>query len=233
MSGDARTVLVVDDDPDLGFLVGDLLRRNGFRTVVESSGRGGLRAAFEHRPELVILDLGLPDLDGLEVLERLRELTDVPVMLLTARDREPDKVDGLGRGADDYLTKPFGNAELVARVHALLRRSPGARQDRPTAYRDERLTMDFTTHTVTCDGRQVELTPTDWRLLSVLVRHRGQVLTHDELLELAWHDPRTVGPSRVKYAVLRLRQRLGWDDVRTSPIQAVRGFGYRYTAPGR
>lgn len=231
MTAERRRVLVVDDDPDLGFLLGDLLRRNGFDAEVEATGRGGLRTAFEHRPDIMILDLGLPDLDGLEVLERLRDLTDLPVLLLTAREREADKVEGLTRGADDYLTKPFGNAEFVARVRALLRRSPAHRTEHPTTYSDDRLTIDFATHKTVCDGRSVVLTPTDWRLLSVLVRHRGQVLTHDELLELAWNDPQTIGPSRVKFAVLRLRQHLGWDDVGTSPIQAVRGFGYRYAPP--
>ncbi len=119
-----RRILVVDDDADLAFLVGELLRRNDFEPVIEGTGRGALRAAFEHRPELVILDLGLPDLDGLEVLTRLRDMADVPVLVLTAHDRETDKVEGLTRGADDYLTKPFGNAELIARIDALLRRSP-------------------------------------------------------------------------------------------------------------
>lgn len=231
MGGEQRRVLVVDDDADLGFLLGDLLRRNGFDPRVEATGKGALRAAFEHRPDLVILDLGLPDLDGLTVLERLRDLSDVPILLLTARSREADKVDGLSRGADDYLTKPFGNAELVARVHALLRRAPGRTVQRSDRYRDARLEVDFAAHSVRVDGRPVELTPTDWRLLAALVRHPGQVLSPEELLELAWNDPAAIGPSRVKYAVMRLRQRLGWTSGE-SPIEAVRGFGYRYVTPG-
>lgn len=232
MGEGARTVLVVDDDPDLGFLVGELLRRNGFRVVVEASGRAALRTLFERRPDLVILDLGLPDMDGLEVLERVRDLSDLPVLLLTARDRDTDKVEGFSQGADDYLTKPFSNAELVARVQALLRRSHAAPVDQAAVYQDALLRMDFASHTVTVDGRAVELTPTDWRLLAALVRHRGQVLSHDDLLELVWNDPRGLGPSRVKYAVMRLRQRLGWDDPDTSAVESVRGFGYRYRPQG-
>jgi DNA-binding response OmpR family regulator len=232
VGAEPRTVLVVDDDPDLAFLVGELLRRNHFAVIVEHDGRGALRAVFDRRPDLVVLDLGLPDVDGLQVLERVRDLSDLPVLLLTARDRDADKVDGFGRGADDYLTKPFSNAELVARVHALLRRAPGGRPDRASSYSDDRIAIDFVAHTVVADGRAVDLTPTDWRLLVALVRHRGQVLSHDDLLELAWNDPQGLGPSRVKYAVLRLRQRLGWDDVTVSPIEAVRGFGYRYRSPG-
>lgn len=232
MTADRSTILVVDDDPDLAFLVSELLRRNRFDVIVEHDGRSALRALFDQRPDMVVLDLGLPDIDGLQVLERLRDLSDLPVLLLTARDRDADKVDGLGRGADDYLTKPFSNAELVARVHALLRRAPAARRDAANQYSDERLTIDFVAHTVSVDGRPVELTPNDWRLLAVLVRHRDQVLSHDELLELVWNDPQGLGPSRVKYAVLRLRQRLGWDDVASSPIEAVRGFGYRYRPHG-
>lgn len=232
MGTERRTILVVDDDPDLGFLVSELLRRNGFEVVVETSGRAALRTLFERRPDLVILDLGLPDIDGLQVLERVRDLSDLPVLLLTARDRDNDKVEGFSQGADDYLTKPFSNAELVARVHALLRRAPATRCDPASTYADARLQVDFAAHTVSADGSVVELTPTDWRLLAALVRHRGQVLSHDDLLELAWNDPQGVGPSRVKYAVLRLRQRLGWDDVTDSPIESVRGFGYRYRSGG-
>ncbi len=228
MTTEPRSVLVVDDDADLGFLVGDLLRRNRLDVVVETTGRDALRTLFERRPDLVILDLGLPDMDGLEVLERIRDLSDLPVLLLTARDRDTDKVDGFGQGADDYLTKPFSNAELVARVHALLRRAPTTRVAPASSYRDARLAIDFAAHSVAVDGRAVELTPTDWRLLAVLVRHHDQVLSHDDLLELVWNDPQGVGPSRVKYAVLRLRQRLGWDDVSDSPIESIRGFGYRY-----
>jgi DNA-binding response OmpR family regulator len=228
MTTEQRTVLVVDDDADLGFLVGDLLRRNRFDVVVETTGRGALRALYEQRPDLVILDLGLPDIDGLEVLERVRDLSDLPVLLLTARDRDTDKVEGFSHGADDYLTKPFSNAELVARVHALLRRAPSTPIERATTYRDARLEIDFTNHTVMVGARPVELTPTDWRLLAALVRHHDQILSHDHLLDLVWNDPQGLSPTRVKYAVLRLRQRLGWHDVADSPIEAIRGFGYRY-----
>ena len=194
-------------------------------------GRAGLRDAYTERPELVILDIGLPGMDGWQVLERLRDVSDVPVLLLTAHGQESDKVRGLRGGADDYLTKPFTNAELVARVEALLRRSAGRRRG-PTRC----------TTTASCastrrpGGRsstasEVRLTPTEFRLLNVLVRHAGAVLSPNQLLAQAWDDPTGIGPERVKFAVLRLRRKLGWTDPDASPIESVRGFGYRYRRP--
>jgi DNA-binding response OmpR family regulator len=166
-------------------------------------------------------------MDGWTVLERIRELSEVPVLMLTSHGREVDKVRGLRAGADDYLTKPFGIAEFVARVQALLRRQRPA-DPLPEVFDDGSVRINFATHDVFVDGNAVELTPTEFRLLTALVRHRGQVLSPVKLLELAWSDPLGIGPDRVKYTVMRLRRKLGAETGGDSAIEAVRGFGYRY-----
>jgi DNA-binding response OmpR family regulator len=222
-----RRVLVTDDDPDIRILLTDMLARADLDVTTAATGAEALRQTFAHRPDLVVLDLGLPDIDGLEVIRRLRELTDVPILVLTARGLEHDKVQGLVRGADDYVTKPFSNAELVARVQALLRRTRADDEPMETLG-DGGLVVDLRQHTVHSDGASVSLSPIEWNLLVTFLRHPGQLLSPDQLLEHAWADPTGVGPERVKFAVLRLRRRLGWQDPATSPIEAVRGFGYRY-----
>lgn len=220
-------VLVVDDDDDLRTVLRGVFERADFSVLTAASGRQALRTLFERKVDLVVLDLGLPDLDGIEVLGRIREMTDIPVLLLTARTQEQDKVAGLMSGADDYLTKPFGNRELVARSLGLLRRSRGA--DLPSEVIDDgTVRVDIARRSAWVDGREVELTPTDWNLLVAFVQRPDRVLSPQQLLEIAWRDPLGVGPERVKFAVLRLRKRVGWHEAATSPIQAVRGFGYRY-----
>jgi DNA-binding response OmpR family regulator len=224
-------VLCIEDDPDICRALRVVLSRAGFEVLVSTDGEDGVRTFHDERPALVLLDVGLPGIDGWAVLERIREVSDVPVLMLTARGLETDKVRGLQGGADDYVTKPFGNQELVARVHALMRRSEGAgRVDE--VLDDGVLRIDPAQRLGAVGGRPVELTPTEFRLVSTLARHHGQVLTSEQLLEHAWHDPTGIGPDRVKFAVLRLRRKLGWDDLATSPIEAVRGVGYRYRRPG-
>jgi DNA-binding response OmpR family regulator len=222
-----RHVLVVDDDEDIRTVLQGVYERAGFTVHLAPEGRTAMRLLFEQPIDLVVLDLGMPYVDGLEVLGRIREMTDVPVILLTARAREGDKVSGLMSGADDYLTKPFSNRELIARSVALLRRSA---QRRPAAQvlDDGLLRIDHDRRQVWVSGRPVELTPNDWNLLVAFAQRPNLVLSPQQLLQIAWRDPLGIGPERVKFAVLRLRKRLGWDDATTSPIQSVRGFGYRY-----
>jgi DNA-binding response OmpR family regulator len=220
-------VLVIEDDPDIALGVRTVLDRSGFAVTTAAAGREGLRVFHSERPDIVILDVGLPEMDGWTVLERIRELSEVPVLMLTAHGQESDKVRGLRGGADDYLTKPFGTAEFVARVQALLRRQHAA-ASAPDVFDDGRVRVDFVTHTVRVAGAAVELSPTEFRLLAALVRHRGHVLSPVKLLELAWSDPLGIGPERVKYSVMRLRRKLGAEPGGDSPVEAVRGFGYRY-----
>jgi DNA-binding response OmpR family regulator len=223
-------VLVIEDDQDISLGIRTVLTRNGFDVASSADGKQGLRAFHTTRPDLVVLDIGLPTLDGWAVLERIRDLSDVPVLILTAHGHESDKVRGLHSGADDYLTKPFGNSELAARVEALLRR-PRAGQPQAEVYDDGRLLVNLGSREVSVGGVPVALTPTEFRLVAALIRHPGQTLTPDQLLELAWHDPVGVGPERVKFGVMRLRRKLG-EGGPGSSIEAVRGFGYRYVPPG-
>ncbi|GLZ30127.1 DNA-binding response regulator [Lentzea sp. NBRC 105346] len=225
-------VLVVEDDPDIARIVALLLARSNYQVERAGDGRSGLRAVFESKPDLVVLDIGLPGMDGLDALERIRDLSDVPVLLLSARDQESDKIRGLRAGADDYLTKPFTNGELVARVEALLRRARPA-QWAERVYDDGTLRIDPMARLVHVDEREVSLTPIEFRLLNTLTRNAGVTLSSRKLLAEAWEDPTGIGADRVKFTVLRLRRKLGWDDSASSPIESVRGVGYRYRPPAQ
>jgi DNA-binding response OmpR family regulator len=227
----ASRVLVIDDDSDIRGLVAELLRRAGFTVEEAGDGRSGLRALHQTPPDLVVLDVSMPDLDGWQTLERIRDLSDVPVLMLTARGGELERVRGLQGGADDYVVKPFGRQELVARVHALLRRGGARSPGGDERYADDRLTIDFAQRQVTFDDHDVALTPLEFKLLSAFVRHPRQVLSRDQLLDLVWGDAYGVSNDQVKLYVGYLRRKLSPDDSGRVPIETVRGFGYKYT-PG-
>jgi DNA-binding response OmpR family regulator len=229
MNVGARRVLVADDDRDVRTLVRTLLVRAGHEVIEAADGRECLRALYERRPDLVVLDVGMPGLNGWEALERIRDVADVPVLLLTARGDELDRVRGLRAGADDYVPKPFGRQELLARVEALLRRT-GTVTQIPRRYSDDLIEIDFAQRSVTAEGRPVELTPLEFRLLSAFVRHAGQLLTHDQLLELVWGDPGSHSRDQVKLYVGYLRRKLDGAAGAGRSIQSVRGFGYRYVS---
>jgi DNA-binding response OmpR family regulator len=175
----------------------------------------------------VVLDVSMPEMDGWQTLERIRDLSTVPVMMVTARGDELERVRGLQAGADDYVVKPFGRQEIVARVQALLRRS-GAREDDLESYTDSRLSIDFAQRAVTFDGTEISLTPLEFKLLAAFVRHPRQVLSRDQLLELVWGDAYGVSSDQVKLYVGYLRRKLAPEDIARVPIETVRGFGYRY-----
>ena len=220
---------MIEDEADIRLTLSVLLRRAGLQVLEAADGRSGLRLLHERRPDCVIVDIGLPDIDGWQVLGRIRDVTNVPVMMLTARHLEAEKVRGLQAGADDYLTKPFGNLELIARVRALLRR---AHSTEPVdVYVDELLVVDPASHRVAVEGREVKLTEIEFRLLHGLIRSAPQVLSPVQLLEMAWSDPTGTGPDRVKYVVHRLRRKMGFVNAEASPIRAVRGVGYTYIRP--
>ena len=221
-------VLVIDDDEDIRGLVAELLGRTGLEVESAADGRLGLRALHNSQPDLVVLDVSMPELDGWQTLERIRDLTDVPVLMLTARGDELERVRGLKAGADDYVVKPFGRQELVARVEALLRRSSSEPSERQDTYSDARVTIDFAQRSVTFDGREVSLTPLEFKLLSAFVRNPRQVLSRDQLLELVWGSSYGVSGDQVKLYVGYLRKKLEPDDPGDVPIETVRGFGYRY-----
>jgi DNA-binding response OmpR family regulator len=226
MSG-AR-ILVVDDDPDIRALVVELLERAGHKVEQAPDGRSGLRALHATPPDLVLLDVSMPDLDGWQTLERIRDLTDVPVIMLTARGEELERVRGLQGGADDYVTKPFGRQELLARVQALLRRS-GARAAPTETYADGLVTIDFAQRAVTYVGRDVSLTPLEFKLLSALVRHPRQVLSRDQLFRSVWGSDFLGGSNVVDSCVSCIRQKLETGG-RPRLLQTVRAIGYALRA---
>jgi DNA-binding response OmpR family regulator len=218
-------VLVVDDDADIRLLLEELLRGAGYDVKTAPDGRAALRAFHESPSDLIILDLSLPELDGFETLERIRDISDVPVILLTARSGEIDKVRGFRSGADDYVVKPFGRQELLARIEALLRRAPEPRH--LEHYSDDALTIDHGRRLVICRGLPVRLTPLEFRLLVTFVEHAGNVLSSDQLVEHVWGHPAAVSRDQVKLYVSYLRKKLGQAEG-FEPIETVRGFGYRY-----
>jgi DNA-binding response OmpR family regulator len=224
----AVRVLVIDDDADIRGLVVELLERAGLSVEQAEDGRSGLRALHKTPPDLVVLDVSMPDLDGWQTLERIRDLSEVPVLMLTARGEELERVRGLQAGADDYVVKPFGRQELVARVQALLRRGGREAAQQQERYVDDRLRIDFAQRAVTFDGAAVSLTPLEFKLLAAFVRHPRQVLSRDQLLELVWGDAYGVSGDQVKLYVGYLRRKLSPEDAAAAPIETVRGFGYRY-----
>jgi DNA-binding response OmpR family regulator len=223
----AETILVIDDDDDIRCLVRTLLERAGYAVLEAPDGRAGLRIFFAQAPDLVVLDVSMPERDGWETLERIRDVSEAPVMMLTSQTAETERVRGLQSGADDYVSKPFGRDELLARVQALLRRS-GARDTDHEAYADDRVEIDFAQRTVEVDGRSVRLTPLEFTLLTEFVRHPNQVLSREQLLELVWDDPYDVSGDQVKLYVGYLRRKLDPEAPERVPIETVRGFGYRY-----
>jgi DNA-binding response OmpR family regulator len=225
-------ILIADDDADVRRLIVALLERAGYRPLEAADGRAALRLLYAQRPAAVVLDVAMPALNGWQVLERIREVSDVPVLMLTAQGEELDRVRGLRAGADDYVPKPFGRQELLARVEALLRRA-GGRAEVAEAYSDALLEVDFQQRRVRAGGEPVTLTPLEFRLLSAFLRHPGQLLSRDQLLELAWDDSSGRSGEEVKLYVGYLRRKLDTAAGAGSAIETVRGFGYRYKAAGR
>lgn len=228
-------ILVVEDEPDISALLAYHLTRASYRVRTVAGGLEALSAIRSHRPALVILDLMIPELPGLELLSRLRgdpELLDLPVLILTARGEEWQRVEGLRAGADDYVTKPFSPEELVLRVEAILRRVPSERDassvntgGRVGVLRDGGVLMDLGAAQVEVAGTPVQLTPTEFRLLRVLMERRGRVQSRTQILDSVWDEADDVTPRTVDMHIQRLRGKLG---VAAQGIETVRGFGYRW-----
>jgi DNA-binding response OmpR family regulator len=223
-------VLVVDDEPAIGDVVCRYLRRAGYQTAVAATGRDALRQAESGAPDLVVLDLMLPDIDGLEVMRRLRRdhHKRSAIILLTARGEESDRIVGLRLGADDYVVKPFSPAELVARVDAVLRRMEPVLERQPPLVIDG-LEIDPPGRRVTLDGEPVELTLREFELLLFLARHPGQAFTRDQLMDNVWQYSFYGDTSTVTVHIRRLRAKLERDPARPRFIQTVWGVGYRFS----
>jgi DNA-binding response OmpR family regulator len=217
------TILVVEDEQAIADLVRAYLRRDGFEVVWSSSGEQALEELSRHPVRLVVLDLGLPGIDGFEVCRRLRSRTGVPILILSARDDEVDRVAGLEAGADDYVTKPFSPRELVARVKAILRRASTNSAVDGGSLSVGDVELDRAARTVTAGGEPVELTAREFDLLAALLAHPGVVLSRDRLLELVWGGEFAGGTRTVDVHVAQLRAKLGRPDL----VQTVRGAGYK------
>jgi len=223
-------VLVVEDDPQLRRFLRAALTANDYSVVEATSCAEALQLAPSHNPGLVLLDLGLPDGDGLEVTRRLREWSRAPIIVLSARGREEDKVIALDNGADDYLTKPFGTAELLARMRVALRHADHVVTAADTIIDSNGLRIDVAAHTVSLDGAEVHLTPTAFRVLSLLARHAGKVLTHRQILKEVWGPGAIEQPHYVRVQMAELRKRLEVDPAQPKWLITEPGVGYRFRA---
>jgi len=225
LSQNATRVLVVDDERAIRRFLRNALSTGEFAVHEAEGGQEALTAAVAVRPELIILDLGLPDMDGLEVIRRLREWSQTPIIVLSVRERESDKVAALDAGADDYVTKPFGMGELLARMRVVLRRSL---QETPEpVYRAEGLEVDLARRRVVAQGQEVQLTPTEYDLLRLLVTHAGKVLTHRQLLARIWGPAYVEQPHVLRVNISNLRRKIEPEPARPRYILTEPGVGYR------
>jgi two-component system KDP operon response regulator KdpE len=223
------TALIIDDEPQIRRLLRLTLEANAYRVCEAATGQEGLVQAAQCRPEVVLLDLGLPDLDGIEVLKRLREWSRVPVIILSVRDREHDKVGALDAGADDYVTKPFSSGELLARLRAALRHSQG--QGTESVFRNGALEVDLAARAVRKNGKEVKLTPTEYALLRLFVTHAGKVITHRQLLAEVW-GPNARDTQYLRVHIAHLRRKIENDPARPELIVTEPSIGYRLLAVG-
>lgn len=228
-SGSSR-ILIVDDEPQILRFLGTSLIAHGYSILEAPTGEDALVKAETDKPDLVILDLGLPDIDGVEVLRRVRLQSSVPVIILSARERELDKVLALDNGADDYITKPFGVGELMARVRSALRRG-SLESESSTLYQCNGLAVDIERRRVVLHGEELKLTPKEYDILSMLVRHAGRVVTHQFLLREIWGPTYTSETHYLRVYVGQLRQKIEKDPAQPRYIQTEPGVGYRMQEP--
>ena len=228
LSGPGKTILIVDDDDRLVYLVRLWIERAGYRALAAYEGKEALRLFHEARPELVLLDIALPGQSGWEVCQRIRDLSDVPILMVTVRGEEADRVKGLGLGADDYITKPFSFRELVARVDAALRRATLPRAaGAPHRYAAGQLVIDFDMRQVFRDGVPLSLTPKEYRLLAYLAENAGRLLSHGEILLHVWGPEFTSDVDYVRMYVHALRQKIEPDPGHPHFLLTEHGAGYR------
>jgi two-component system KDP operon response regulator KdpE len=222
---DKVLILVVDDEPQIRRLLTVTLEANGYRVLTAAAGQEGLVLAAQHRPAVVVLDLGLPDLSGHEVLRRLREWSQAPVIILSVQDDETGKVAALDAGADDYVTKPFNTGELLARLRVALRHI--AQPDEAALFQTGPLLVDLASRRVTVHGREVKLTVTEYHFLRFLVRHAGKVLTHRQILREVWGPGHEEHTHYLRVYVAHLREKIEADASRPELIITEPGVGYR------
>jgi two-component system KDP operon response regulator KdpE len=224
-SANLPRILVVDDELPIQRFLKTALDTGEFSLHQAENGHSALAAAVAIMPDIILLDLGLPDMDGVEVIERIREWSQVPIIVLSVREREDDKVKALDAGADDYLSKPFGVGELLARIRAALRRS--LKEVPEPVYRIEGLEVDLTRRRVSVHGEEVQLTPTEYELIRLLVTHAGKVLTHSQILKQIWGVAYLEQPHVLRVNISNLRRKIEQDPTRPRYIITEPGVGYR------
>lgn len=228
MSTDKTPVLVIEDEAPIRCFLRAYLESQGFRLIEAESGEEGLGLAASHQPALILLDLGLPGMDGLTVIRRIREWATTPILVLSARGKEQDKIDALDAGADDYLIKPFGVGELAARMRVALRHAVGSGQASPDpVFTCGGLSVDLAARRVRVEGREVHLTPIEFKLLTFLVRHAGKVVTHRQLLKEVWGSTREDQSHYPRIYVHQLRHKIEPDPARPRFLRTETGIGYR------
>ena len=227
MSENRVRVLIVEDEADIRRFVRMALESEGHEVFEADCLKRGLIEAGTRRPELVVLDLGLPDGDGVDFIRDLRAWSTCPVIVLSARSGETDKIAALDAEADDYLVKPFGAGELLARISVALRHARSGNQPQPSCFEAKGLSVDFSSRLVSVDGKEIRLTPTEYKLLSVMVHHAGKVVTHGQLLREVWGNQYADATHYVHVHVASLRRKIEENPARPALIQTESGVGYR------
>lgn len=225
MSENGARILIIDDERAIRRFLNTILQAHGYEVFAANDGQEGLLGVAQHRPDLVILDLGLPGIDGIEVTRRLREWTNIPIVILSVRGQEADKIAALDAGADDYLTKPFSAGELMARLRAALRRA--ATGESTPVFKVDRLTVDLNRRLVLLNEDEIQLTPTEYDLLRVLVTHAGKVVTHQQLLRQVWGEAYEGEFHLLRVNISNLRHKLEPEPARPRYIITEPGVGYR------
>lgn len=225
MNEKGMRVLVIDDEPQICKLLRVSMTAQGYSVEEAGAGQEGIERAALFKPDILIVDLGLPDMDGKEVVKRIREWMQAPIIVLTARDQEEDKIEALDAGADDYVTKPFGMGELFARMRVCLRRMSA--DDQEPVLSAGGLQVDLVQRRVTVDGREIKLTPTEYEIIKVMVQHAGKVLTHKQLLKAVWGSSYDEDTHYVRVYVGQLRRKIEADPTQPKYIITESGIGYR------
>ena len=226
MSSRKASVLVVDDDVRMLRMMQRILEMEGYRVLRASDGESAINMFDEETPALVLLDIMMPDIDGYTLCQRIREFSQVPIIMVTAKSGDTEKIEGLDAGADDYVTKPFSSSELAARVRAALRRAALSHEHTESVFSSQDLVIDFAGHRVSLNGDELTLTATEYRLVSCLAQNAGRVLTPEQILVRVWGEEYVGEPHLVQVNMARLRKKLGDDAMNSRYIQTRPGIGY-------
>jgi two-component system KDP operon response regulator KdpE len=225
MSSD-KLILVIDDELEIRRFLNSTLTQAGFKVVEEETGRGGIKKLKDEEPNIILLDLGLPDIDGTEVIDKVRSFSNVPIIVLSARGQEADKVKALENGADDYLTKPFSNAELVARINVALRHSE--LKEKSHKIEINGIGIDFDSGIATLNGKELDLTPKEYKLLSILMKNAGKIITQKQLLNEIWDRYTPENNNYLRIHTQHLRKKLNDDPLKPKYIITETGIGLRF-----